>query len=318
MLYPALEPYAQGMLDVGDGQHIYWETSGNPYGRPVIAVHGGPGSGSRPHMRRFFDPQAYRIVLVDQRGCGHSQPHASDPATDLSVNTTSHLVADMERVRQHLNIDRWMVFGGSWGSTLALVYAERYPGVVIALVLWGTALTRPAEITWLYQGVAPLFPVQWAAFRAGVPEAREPDEILDAYFWRLQQPDPAVRITAARHFHDWEWALFTFVTQEPQTAAWQDPLFQVARARIITHYFRHHAWLDDNQIIRQADRLATIPSVMVHGRLDIGSPLQAAWDLTQVWSVGELVIVGGAGHSTADPGMDAAIVAATNQFAGQV
>lgn len=317
VLYPEIEPDDHGMLDVGDGNAIYWETCGNPDGRPVVVLHGGPGSGCTPRMRRFFDPTAYRIVLFDQRGCGRSTPHASDLATDLSVNTTWHLLADMERLRAHLGIRRWMLFGGSWGSTLALAYAEEHPQLVTAIVLWGVAMTRRSEINWLYHDVAPLFPEQWARFVAGVPEAERDGDLVEAYFRLMHSPHAEVRAKAARDFHDWEWALFSVVGNEAPGGRWLDQRFQLARGRIVTYYFRHAAWLEEGVLLKRADRLAGIPGVMVHGRFDVGSPLQAAWELAQAWPDSELVIIGGAGHSTADPGMDAALVAATDRFARQ-
>jgi proline iminopeptidase len=317
VLYPEIEPYDQGLLAVGDGNTIYWETCGAADGQPVVVLHGGPGSGCTPHLRRFFDPTAYRIVLFDQRGCGRSTPHASELTTDLSVNTTRHLLADMEQLRQHLGIRRWMLFGGSWGSTLALAYAEEYPQLVSAIVLWGVAMTRRSEIRWLYHDVAPLFPEQWARFVAGVPEAERTGDLVEDYFRLMSNPNLEVRTQAARDFHDWEWALFSLVVNEPPSGRWLNQSFQLARGRIVTHYFRHAAWLDEGILLERACRLAGIPGVMVHGRFDVGSPLKAAWELAQAWPDGELVVVGGAGHSTADPGMDAALIAATNRFAKQ-
>jgi proline iminopeptidase len=314
-LYPEIEPYDHGMLEVGESNTISWETCGNPGGKPVVVLHGGPGSGCTPRWRRFFDPAAYRIVLFDQRGCGRSRPHASELTTELSVNTTWHLLADLERLRRYLGIDRWMLFGGSWGSTLALTYAEEYPQVVSEIILWGVAMTRRTEIKWLYRDVAPLFPQEWSRFIAGVPAEDRAGDLVEAYFRLLHSADPDVRLKAARAFHDWEWALFTTGTPTPQSSRWRDPSFQLARGRIITHYFRHGAWLEEGILLAQAHHLAGIPGVMVQGRLDVGSPLQSAWELAQAWPDSELVIVGGAGHSTADPGMDAALVAATNRFA---
>ena len=315
VLYPPIEPYDQGMLDVGDSNAIYWETCGNPNGKPVVVLHGGPGSGSTSGMRRFFDPAVYRIILFDQRGCGRSTPHASELTTDLSVNTTWHLLADMERLRQHLGINRWMLFGGSWGSTLALAYAEEHPQLVSAIVLWGIAMTRRTEIHWLYRDVSPLFPEQWSQFIAGVPEKQRTGDLVEAYSQLMNSTHPHVRAKAARDFHDWEWALFTTGTNETPGSRWLNPIFQLGRGRIITHYFRHGAWLDEGILLAQAHRLVDIPGVMVHGRFDVGSPLKAAWELGQVWLNSELVIVSGAGHSTSDPGMDTALIAATNRFA---
>jgi proline iminopeptidase len=314
ILYPEIEPYCHNMLDVGDGNQIYWETCGNPGGKPVIVLHGGPGSGCTPRLRCFFDPALYRIVLFDQRGCGRSKPQASDITTELSSNTTWRLIADMERLRENLGVDRWMVFGGSWGSTLGLVYAETYPQHVSDIILWGVAMTRPKEIEWLYYGVAPLFPEQWARFTRGLPDPKCADDILNPYFHRLHSADPVERVNAARDFHEWEWALFSNVGDATPGERWLDPAFQVARARIVTHYFLNRAWLEDGILLRNAERLAGIPGIMVHGNFDVGSPLVSAWELAHAWPGSELVIVRGAGHSTTDPGMDAALVEATNRL----
>jgi proline iminopeptidase len=314
-LYPEIEPYAHGRLAVGDGNLVYWETCGNPHGKPAVVLHGGPGSGCSTGLRRFFDPSAYRIVLFDQRGCGRSTPHASDPRTDLSVNTTEHLLADIERLRQHLGIDRWVLFGGSWGSTLALAYAERNPQRVTAIILVGVTTTRRSEIDWLYRGVAPLFPAQWAHFRAGVPAAERDGDLVEAYYRLLQDRDPVVRAKAAQDWCTWEAALVSVdpdATLEPRRL---QPAFQVAFARIVTHYFRHNAWLEDGILLRNAGALSGIPGVMVQGRLDLGGPLVTAWELAQAWPDGELVVVSGAGHSSGDPGMSAAVIAATDRFA---
>ena len=314
-LYPPSEPFAQGMLDVDGGHQIYWETCGNPAGKPIVVLHGGPGSGCSPKTRRYFDPAAYRIVLFDQRNCGRSRPHAADPTTDLTTNTTHHLLADMERLRAHLGIERWAVFGSSWGATLGLAYAERHPDRVTAIVLVGVTTTRRTEIKWLYHGVAPLFPAQWARFRAGAPADARADNLVAAYYRLLNDPDPAVRAKAAKDWCDWEESLESVdPTPNPRR---QDPVFDMTFARLVTHYFHHGAWLEEGELLRHADRLAGIPGVMVQGRLDMAGPLTTAWELAQVWPDGELVIVGGAGHSGGDPGMAEAILAATDRFARQ-
>ena len=313
-LYPAIEPYESGMLAVGDENAIYWEICGNPTGKPVVVLHGGPGSGCTPGMRQFFDPNAYRIILFDQRNCGRSIPHASDPKTDLSLNTTDHLLADMEALREFLNIERWLLFGGSWGSTLALAYAQRYIGHVTEIVLFGVTTTRQSEIDWLYRGVAPLFPEQWARFRAGVPEAERDSDLIEAYYRLLHDPDPVVRAKAARDFHDWEAASLLVDPDAQPSERWSQPDFQMARARICTHYFRKRAWLEDDMLLRNAHKLAGIPGIMVHGRLDLMAPLITPWKLAQAWPGSELVIINNAGHSPSEGGMSAAIVAATNRF----
>ena len=314
-LYPEIEPNDHGMLDVGDRNLVHWEVCGNPGGKPAVVLHGGPGSGCSTGMRRYFDPNVYRIVLFDQRGCGRSTPHASDPATDLSVNTTQHLIADMELLRRHLGIDRWLVLGGSWGSTLGLAYAERHPHRVTEIILVGVTTGRRSAIDWLSRGVAPLFPEEWARFLAGVPAPERDGDLVQAYHRLLEDPDPGVRARAARDWSDWEWALTSIDPDAVPDARWSQPRFQLARARIVTHYFRHNAWLEDGVLLREAGSLAGIPGVMVHGRLDLGSPLVNAWELDRAWPEGELVIVSGAGHSSTDPGMSAAVVAATDRFA---
>ena len=302
------------MLAVGDGNLVYWETCGNPHGKPAVVLHGGPGSGCSSGVRRFFDPSAYRIVLFDQRGCGRSTPHASDPRTDLSVNTTEHLLADIERLRERLGIARWLLFGGSWGSTLALAYAERNPQQVSAMVLVGVTTTRRAEIDWLYRGVAPLFPAEYARFRAGVPPAERDGDLVEAYHRLLEDPDPRVRAKAAKDWCEWESALVSVHADAKPEPRRLQPDFQMAFARLVTHYFRHNAWLEDGILLRNAGALSGIPGVMVHGRLDFGGPLVTAWELAQAWPDGQLVVVSGAGHSSGDPGMSEAVIAATDRF----
>lgn len=314
VLYPEIEPHDHGLLNVDDGNLIYWEVCGNPEGKPVVVLHGGPGSGCSIGMRRYFDPAVYRIVLFDQRNCGRSKPHASDLDTDLSVNTTEHLLADMEALRQHFNIEKWMLFGGSWGTTLGLAYAERHPNRVSEIVLFGITMTRKSEIDWLYRGVAPMFPEQWTRFRAGVPEDERNDDLVEAYYRLLNNLDPAVRAKAAQEWHDWELATLSVDPNFKASPRWLQPAFQMARARIVTHYFRHTAWLEDGILLQKAASLSNIPGIMVHGRLDLGAPLVTAWELSQAWSGSELMIVYGAGHSSGDPGMSEALITATNRF----
>lgn len=314
-LYPEIEPDDRGWLDVGDDHCVYWETCGRPQGRAVLVLHGGPGSGCTPAMRRFFDPNTYRIVLFDQRGCGRSTPSASEPVADLATNTTDHLLGDIERIRLLLGIDRWMIFGVSWGVTLGLGYAERHPSRVTEMVLVGVTMTRRSEIEWLYRGVAPLFPEAWAKFRDGVPEADHEGRLLEAYARRLHDPDPAVCEKAARDFHEWEAALLSADPNAPPPARWSDPEFRLARARIVTHYFLHAAWLDEGALLEGADALREIPGIMIHGRFDVAAPLVTAWELDRVWPAGQLVVVERAGHSALDSGMTEAAVAATDRFA---
>jgi proline iminopeptidase len=311
--YPEIEPFDQGMFDVGDGQRVYWEVCGNPKGKAVVVLHGGPGSGCTPSLRRYFDPDAYRIVLFDQRGAGRSVPHASNPVIDLAINTTHHLIADIELLREHLEMERWVVFGGSWGATLALAYAERYPKRVSAVVLAAVTMSRPADIHWLYHGVGRFFPVEWARFRDGVPDAERDGDLVAAYHRLLNDPDPAVREKAAQDWCDWEDALVSLEPGYEPNPRYSDPSFRMAFARIVTHYFHHHAWLEDGVLLRDAHRLAEIPGVLVHGRLDLGSPASAAWELSQAWPGAELHLVG-TGHTGGEEMTDR-LVAATDRLA---
>lgn len=313
-LYPEIGPHEHGVLDVGDGNHLYWEVCGNPAGKPVVVLHGGPGSGCTSGMRRYFDPKIYQIILFDQRNCGRSRPHASNPDLDLSTNTTDHLLADMEVLRQHLDLERWMVFGGSWGTTLGLAYAQLHPDRVTEMVLFGITMTRRSEIDWLYRGVAPLFPKQWARFRDGVPEDIRDDNLVKAYHRLLNDADPAVRTKAAQDWHAWEAATLSADPNYQPGSRWLHPDFQVARARIVTHYFRNAAWLENGILLENVHKLANIPGIMVQGRLDLAAPLVTAWELAQTWPGSELVIVSGAGHASGDPGMDDALIAATDHF----
>jgi proline iminopeptidase len=312
--YPPIEPYEHGLLDVGDGNRMYWETSGNPDGKPALVVHGGPGSGSGPGNRRYFDPAHYRVVLFDQRGCGQSTPHASDPATDMSVNTTEHLLADMERLREHLGIERWTLYGGSWGSTLILAYAERHPQRVSEVVLLGVTMTRRSEIDWLYRGVRRFFPEQWARFCAGVPE-EERDDLVGAYARLMEDPDPAVREKAAADWVAWEDAVISLESAgTPNAYSARQGDTRLAFVRICSHYFSNGAWLEDGALLRDAGRLAGIPGVLFHGRLDLGSPLGTAWELAQAWPDSELVVVGDSGHTGSET-MKAMILETTDRFA---
>ena len=312
--YPRIEPFDTGLLDVGDGNHVYWEVCGNPDGKPALVLHGGPGSGCTPQHRRLFDPERYRIVLFDQRGSGRSTPHAADFDTDLRVNTTQHLVADIERVREHLGVDRWLCYGNSWGSTLALVYAEQYPHRVGEIVLLGVTTTRHAEIDWLYHGAGRFYPEAWRRFRDGVPAVDRDGDLVAAYYRRLQDADPAVREQAARDWCDWEDAVVAVQADWTPNPRYDDPRFRMGFARIVTHYFHHKAWLADNAVLENADRLRGIPGVLIHGRLDISAPLSTACELADAWDGAELVVLRG-GHLSTDAGMIDAVVAATDRFA---
>ncbi|MCI2956185.1 prolyl aminopeptidase [Agromyces atrinae] len=314
-MYPEIEPSETGMLDVGDGQHIYWEISGNLTGKPVVFLHGGPGGGTSPAHRRLFDPEKYRIVLFDQRGCGLSIPHASAPEADLSVNTTWHLVRDIEKLREHLGVDRWQVFGGSWGSTLALAYAETHPDRVTELVLRGIFTLRPVELEWFYEGGASvLFPDLWEQFVAAAPHG-SPGRYIAEFGRLLDDPDPAVHGPAAIAWSRWESSTITLLPQADTIARFTEPEYATAFARIENHYFRHGGWFTEEQLIRESPKLAGIPAVIVQGRYDICTPIMTAWDLHRAWPEATLKIVDDAGHAFDEPGILAELLAATDRFA---
>ena len=310
-LYPPVEPNRHGWLAVDEGHEIYWEESGNPDGKPCVFVHGGPGGGSSPEARQFFDPERYRIVVFDQRGCGQSRPHAS-----LESNTTWDLVADMERLRETLGIERWLVFGGSWGSTLALAYAQTHPEVVTELVLRGIFLLRPQEIHWFYQhGASELYPDTWQSYLAPIPE-EERDNLLEAFHRRLTSDDEAVRLAAARAWSVWE-ASASFLVQNRDFMEKLDaPDAALAMARIECHYFMNGGFFHSpNQLLENIDRIRHIPCVIVQGRYDVVCPPVTAWDLHRAWPEAEFQLVQEAGHSAFDPANTAALVAATDRFA---
>ncbi|RPI08451.1 MAG: prolyl aminopeptidase [Actinobacteria bacterium] len=310
------DPYDEGMLDVGDRHRVAWSIAGNPNGKAAIVLHGGPGSGCSPGFRRWFDPQRYRVVLMDQRGSGRSTPHAGDPDVDLSTNTTQHLVADIERLREHLAIDRWLVWGGSWGTTLGLAYAETHPDHVAEMILVSVVTTTAAEVEWVTRSMGRVFPAEWARFRDGVPPAERDGNLAAAYARLLQDPDPAVHGPAAVRWCEWE---DTHVATHPghvHDDRYDDPRFRLAFARLVTHYWSNAAFLDDGVLMRDAGRLDRIPGVLVHGRLDISGPPDIAWQLAERWPTAELVLIGDAGHGASDDAVQAAIIAATNRFAG--
>jgi proline iminopeptidase len=314
--YPAGEPYLQGMLEVGDDQRIYWEESGNPSGKPVVFLHGGPGGGALPAARGFFDPARYRIVLFDQRGCGRSRPLASDPATDLSVNTTWHLVEDLERLRQDRGIGRWQVFGGSWGSALALAYAEAYPERVTELVLRGIFTLRRRELDWYYNGGAgALFPEHYERFLAPLGGRDFQGDAIAGYAELLADPDPAVHLPAAVAWSTWEAATVTLVEDPAMVEMFGEPGYALAFARIENHYFIHGGWLEEGQLIERAPLLKDIPAVIVQGRYDLATPPFTAWDLHRAWPEADFTMVPAAGHSSTEPGILAELLAATDRFA---
>ncbi|MFJ9442203.1 prolyl aminopeptidase [Kitasatospora sp. NPDC101235] len=316
--YPLYESYAQGLLDVGDGQRIHWNASGNPAGKPAVVVHGGPGSGHNPGSRRYFDPQRYHLVQFDQRGCGLSRPPAADPSTSLEHNTTAHLIADMERLREHLGIDKWLLYGGSWGSTLILAYAQAHPEQVSAIVICGVTMTRPEETDWLYRGVGRFLPGPWEEFRDFLPPAdRAGDtfELLCAYSRLLNSTDESVRRAAANAWATWEDAVISHETLGKPNAYTDRPSDALMTfTRITAHYFSHQAFLPDGQLLRDAGRLAGIPGELIHGRLDLGGPVHTAWQLAKVWPDARLTVIDEAGH-TGSPLMSEAVLAAIERFA---
>ncbi len=309
-LYPALEPYRTHRLKVSDLHEIHVEESGNPEGRPVVFLHGGPGGGTSPKHRRYFDPERYRIVLFDQRGCGQSTPYA-----EVRENTTWDLVADMERIREHLGIARWMVFGGSWGATLGLAYAEKHRERVTELILRGVFLLRQREVDWLYQeGASRIFPDAWEPYRDAIPDAERGD-FLRAYAKRLLSGDPAVNLPAAKAWSIWEGATSKLIPDPDFIASYGDEATTLAFARIECHYFLNKGWLDEAQLLHDATRLKGLPGAIIQGRYDMVCPLESAWALSQAWLDADLVIVPDAGHSAYEPGISRALVAATDRFA---
>ena len=315
-LFPPIEPYQHGLLEVGDGQQIYWEECGNPDGRPVVYLHGGPGGGSLPDARRFFDPARYRIVLYDQRGCGRSRPLASDPGADLSVNTTWHLVADLEKLRRDREVERWQVFGGSWGSALALAYAEEHPERVTALVLRGIFTLRRRELDWYYNGgAAAVFPDLFERFLAPLGGSGFQGDAVAAYAELLADPDPAVHLPAGLAWSTWEAATVTLTEDPDMMATFSDPTFALAFARIENHYFRNGGWFEEGQLIARAERLRSIPGVIVQGRYDMATPASTAWDLHRAWPAADFTLVPAAGHSSMEPGILEVLLAANARFA---
>ncbi len=314
-LYPEIDPSEFGALEVGGGNRVYWETCGDPDGKPAVVLHGGPGSGCTMWHRRLFDPNVYRIVLFDQRNCGRSTPHASEPNIDLTGNTAQALIADMELLRRHLRIERWLVFGGSWGCTLALAYAETHPDRVTEMVLWGVTTGRRVEMDWLFRGgLAPLFPEQWERLRSGVPAAERDGDIVEAYSRMLHDPDPDVRRHAAVEWCRWESATPEWPPAQGLDERYLDPDFALAFARLVTHYIRHDAFLEDGSLLRDPRALAGIPGILVNGRFDLQAPIANAWELHRAWPGTELVIVEGAGHYGDDTDLTREIVRATDRY----
>lgn len=295
-MFPSIEPFEHGMLDVGDSQKIYWECSGNPNGKPVIYLHGGPGSGCRPNSRRYFDPVKYKIVLMDQRGCGRSIPHPEKPK-DLAVNTTKHLIEDIERLRAYLRIDCWGVLGGSWGTTLGLAYAQAFPHRVSALILACVTTTSRREVEWITRHVGGLFPEQWERF-ASVGYTAEPRQadLASSYARLVFDTDATVRDRASREWCTWEDTHVSLAPGFVPNPRYNDPEYRLLFTRLVTHYWSHAAFLEEDQLIRNAHLLDDIPGVLIHGRYDVSSPLETAWRLHENWKGSRLEIVEDAGH----------------------
>lgn len=313
--YPVGEASRTGWLPVGDGHELYWEEAGNPDGVPALILHGGPGSGFSDSMRRVFDPRRYRIIGFDQRNAKRSRPSAAGLEVDLSANTTWHLVEDIERLRVFFGVERWVLFGVSWGTTLGLAYAEAHPDRVAAMAFAGVTMTRAEEIDWLYRSVAPLYPEEWQKFVACAPPGTPETALVTAYNEMMLSPEEAVRDGAARAFHDWDNAAVS-VSRSVGLPSDGVPIERMlSRGRIVTHYFRHAGWLEPGQILRDVGRIRHIPTVLVQGRLDLQGPLKTAWELEQAAPEFELRIIEGAGHSSGDAGMTEALVGALDRFA---
>jgi proline iminopeptidase len=309
ILYPAIEPYHSDYLRVSALHQLYFEQCGHPRGMPVLFVHGGPGGGCEPMHRRFFDPQTYRIVLFDQRGAGRSRPMA-----ELTDNTTPHLIADIERLRQHPGIEQWLVFGGSWGSTLGLAYAEAHPERVSGLILRGIFLCRPAEIQWFYQaGAHHLFPDLWEHYVAPIPEPERHD-LVRAYYRRLTSDDREVQLAAAKAWSTWEAGTSKLFVSQELLDRFEQPNFALAFARIECHYFVHDSFLEPDQLLRYVHNIRSIPGVITQGRYDIVCPARSAWDLHRAWPEAAFHIVPDAGHAATEPGIAARLIEATNAF----
>lgn len=308
-MFPNIEPFESGMLEVGDSQQIYWECSGNPEGRPVVYLHGGPGSGCTPNSRRYFDPEIYKIILTDQRGSGRSRPHV-ESVSDLAVNTTAHLIKDLERLREHLGIDRWTILGASWGTTLGLAYAQTFPDRVAAMVLACVTTTSRREVQWITHDIGRIFPEQWERFAAMGSRDRNGIDLADAYAQLVFSTDPAVRERAAREWCAWEDTHVSLAPAYAPSQRFNDPAFRLLFTRLVTHYWRSAAFLEDDQLIRNASALRGIPGTLLHGRYDISSPVETAWRLHRAWQKSVLHIVDDAGHGGG--GMPDTIIATMN------
>lgn len=310
--YPEIEPYETGMLDVGDGHTVYWERIGTKGAKPAVFLHGGPGGATSPSQRRLFDPALYDVILFDQRGCGRSTPHAA-----IDANSTWHLVADIERLRELMGVENWLVFGGSWGSTLALAYAETHPERVSELVLRGIYTLTRAELDWYYQfGVSEMFPDKWERFCAPIPED-ERHEMMAAYRRRLTGTDRAEQLRCAVAWSTWEGETITLMPNPDYSNHFYDAEFALAFARIENHFFVHAGWLEEGQLLRDAHKLKDIPGVIIHGRYDMPCPAKYAWALHKAWPKADFHLIEGAGHAYLEPGILDQLIRATDRFAGK-
>lgn len=310
ILYPVIEPFHSEMLKVSHLHQIYYEQSGNPQGKPVLFIHGGPGGGTNPTQRRYFNPEIYRIILVDQRGCGKSLPHA-----ELEENTTQLLIQDFERLRQLLGIEQWLLFGGSWGSTLALAYAEQHPEQILGLILRGIFLGLPEDLHWMYQhGCSEIFPEAWSEYLSIIPE-NERDDMIAAYHQRLTSTDKNIQQAAARAWSKWEASISSLFIDSVAIQKFTEVDFSLAFARIENHYFTHQLFLRPHQLLEDAYKINHIPTIIIHGRYDMCCPIRGAWQLKQALPNATLIIVPDAGHAATEKGIAQTLIAATNQFA---
>lgn len=314
-MYTATTPHTSGHLTRPDGHRLFWQECGNPHGTPVLAVHGGPGSGSHTHWSSLTNPDHYRMILLDQRGTGHSTPDIADPTADLTTNTTPHLIDDFEALRTHLRIDRWHVLGASWGSCLGLAYAQTHPDHVISLVLFAVTTGTRAEITWITHDMRRVFPEQWERFRAAAGPDADPRALPAAYARLLADPDPTIRHDAAQAWCQWEDTHVATVPGFTPNPRYADPAFRLTFARAVTHYWANDCFLAPNQLIDDLDRVNHIPATLINGRLDISGPADTAHDLARLWPTAELVIVDDAAHTSGTLGIGAAVVAATDRYA---
>lgn len=311
--YPVSSSHAHGRLEVGNGHSVYWEVRGDPSGKPAVILHGGPGSGANAGWTDVFDPAAYRVVLFDQRGCGRSTPNAAQTVDALIANTTQHLIADLEALRIHLGIDRWLVLGASWGSVLGLAYAQAHPRSVSELVLFSIVGGTQREVDWATRGAGRFYPDEWKRFQAAVPESERDGDLSAVYCRLLLDPDPAVHEQAAQNWCDWDDRQMRAPGQPP-SRRYEDPAFRLCSARLVTHYWSHGHFIPDGTLARNAGRLAGIPGVLIRGALDLGHPIDLLWQLARDWPESELVVVDGEGH-LGGAATDAALACATDRFA---